>query len=94
MLEVNIFLNHSVSLSELEILWIRNSERILFKKYSRIRTHGKNNLTVLKWKMNVTFHKCFMVTDNYMFGVLFEISVHDSGSANWQKWIKNETKLT
>jgi hypothetical protein len=37
---------------------------------------------------------CFTVTDNYMFSVQFQITVHDSSSVNWQKWIKNETKLT
>jgi hypothetical protein len=43
--------------------------------------------------MNVTFHMCFTVTDYYMFSVLFQITVHDSGSVNWQKLIKNEDWL-
>jgi len=43
--------------------------------------------------MNVTFHMCFTVTDNYTFSVLFQITVHASGSVNWQKWIKNENYL-
>jgi len=44
--------------------------------------------------MNVAFLMCFTATDNYMFSVLFQVTVHDSGNVNWQKLTKNETKLT
>jgi len=32
--------------------------------------------------MDITFHMCFTVTDNYMLSALFQITVHDSGSVN------------
>ena len=32
--------------------------------------------------MNVTFHMCFTEMDNYMFSVLFQVTVRDSGSVN------------
>jgi len=44
MLEVNISLNQSASLSRKEILQVRYSERMCFEKYSHISTYNSTKL--------------------------------------------------